>query len=135
MGQRRCSSERSSTRSTTRAGSSCRRRSAATWPTGASSPSTTSCLGLWTDEGFADVAERLTEKVREGQAPQDAVRAFAANAHEVEPDSQGRIIIPQRLREFAGPERDVVVIGALERIEIWDASPLAGRRAPSATRA
>ena len=79
------------------------------------------CLGLWTDEGFADVAERLTEKIRDGQAPQEAMRAFAANAHEVRPDSQGRITIPQRLREFAHLERDVVVIGAIGRIEIWDA--------------
>jgi MraZ protein len=80
-----------------------------------------SCLGLWTDDGFAEVAERLTEKIRDGQAPQEAMRAFAANAHEVRPDSQGRITIPQRLREFAHLEREVVVIGAIGRIEIWDA--------------
>ena len=64
------------------------------------------CLGLWTEEGFADVASRLTEKIREGLAPQEAMRSFAANAHEVRPDSQGRIPIPQRLREFARLERD-----------------------------
>ena len=80
------------------------------------------CLGLWTEEGFADVAQRLTEKIREGLAPQEAMRSFAANAHEVRPDSQGRITIPQRLREFAHLERDAVVIGAIDRIEIWDAS-------------
>ena len=51
-----------------------------------------------------------------------ALRAFSANAHEVRPDTQGRISIPERLRAFAGLERDVVVIGALERIELWDAS-------------
>lgn len=79
------------------------------------------CLGLWTEAGFADVANRLTEKIREGLAPQEARRAFAANAHEVRPDGQGRITIPQRLREFAGLERDVVVIGAIDRIEIWSA--------------
>jgi MraZ protein len=80
------------------------------------------CLGLWTEEGFADVARRLTEKIREGLAPQEAMRSFAANAHEVRPDSQGRITIPQRLREFAHLERDAVVIGAIDRIEIWDAA-------------
>jgi MraZ protein len=79
------------------------------------------CLGLWTEEGFNDVARRLTEKIREGLAPQEALRSFAANAHEVRPDSQGRITIPQRLREFAHLERDAVVIGAIDRIEIWDA--------------
>jgi MraZ protein len=79
------------------------------------------CLGLWTEADFADVARRLTEKVRDGLAPQEAIRAFSANAHEVRPDSQGRITIPQRLREFAHLERDAVVIGAIDRIEIWDA--------------
>lgn len=78
------------------------------------------CLGLWTEAGFAEVAQRLTEKIREGAAPQDARRAFAANAHEVRPDGQGRITIPQRLRDFAGLDREVVVIGAIDRIEIWD---------------
>jgi MraZ protein len=80
------------------------------------------CLGLWTEEGFNDVARRLTEKIREGLAPQEALRSFAANAHEVRPDSQGRITIPQRLREFARLEHDAVVIGAIDRIEIWDAA-------------
>lgn len=80
------------------------------------------CLGLWTPEEFADVTARLIEKVREGLAPHDARRAFSSDAHEVRPDSQGRITIPQRLREFAHLERDAVVVGALERIEIWDAA-------------
>lgn len=78
------------------------------------------CLGVWTEEGFRDVADRLMEKVRDGQAPQAAVRAFAADATEVRPDSQGRIHLPQRLREHAAMDRDVVIIGAIDRIEIWD---------------
>lgn len=79
------------------------------------------CLGLWTEEGFNDVAARLTAKVREGLAPQDAVRAFAADATEVRPDAQGRIFLPQRLRDYAGLARDVVIIGAVDRVEIWEA--------------
>jgi MraZ protein len=79
------------------------------------------CLGVWTVEGFAEVASRLTDKVREGLTTHNAVRAFAANAVQVEPDTQGRILLPQRLRDFAGLERDVVIIGAIDRIEIWNA--------------
>lgn len=79
------------------------------------------CLGLWTEEGFADVAARLTEKVRAGLAPQNAVRAFAADATEARPDTQGRVFLPQRLRDYAGLERDVVIIGAMDRAEIWNA--------------
>jgi MraZ protein len=80
------------------------------------------CLGLWTEEGFADVARRLTDNIRDGKASQDAMRAFSANACEVSPDSQGRITIPQRLRDFAGLEGDAVLIGAINRIELWNAS-------------
>jgi len=96
------------------------------------------CLGLWTEIGFEDMARRLTEKIRNGEASQEALRAFAANAHEVRPDSQGRITLPQRLRDFAALDREVVVIGAIDRIEIWnsgrwnDQSALADERLTTA---
>jgi MraZ protein len=79
------------------------------------------CLAVWTPAGFDEVANRLRDKVREGLATQNAMRALSANAVQVEPDSQGRILLPLRLREFAQLERDVVVIGAFDRIEIWNA--------------
>ena len=79
------------------------------------------CLGLWTEEGFSEMANRLQDKVRSGETSQESLRAFAANAHEVRPDSQGRITIPQRLRDFASLDKEAVVIGAFGRIEIWNA--------------
>lgn len=48
-------------------------------------------------------------------------RFFFSGAAEVEPDKQGRILIPQPLREYANLTRDVAVIGASSRAEIWDA--------------
>ncbi|MDR2909254.1 MAG: division/cell wall cluster transcriptional repressor MraZ [Oscillospiraceae bacterium] len=47
-------------------------------------------------------------------------RFLFASACEVEPDKQGRILIPGHLRSHAGLEREVVVIGASSRAEIWD---------------
>ena len=41
---------------------------------------------------------------------------------EVEPDKTGRITIPANLREYAGLDRDVVVVGVDTRFEIWDAA-------------
>ena len=48
-------------------------------------------------------------------------RFFFASATDVEPDKQGRIVLPSVLRDYAGLEKDVVVIGASDRAEIWDA--------------
>ena len=48
-------------------------------------------------------------------------RFFFASATDVEPDKQGRIVLPAVLREYAGLEKDVVVIGASDRAEIGDA--------------
>ena len=48
------------------------------------------------------------------------VRFFFAGACECEVDKQGRILIPQNLREYAGFEKDVYVIGVSGRVEFWD---------------
>lgn len=47
-------------------------------------------------------------------------RSFMAWACEVEPDKQGRILVPQSLREVAGLEKEIVVAGVSDRCEIWD---------------
>lgn len=49
-------------------------------------------------------------------------RWIFSGAAEVTPDKQGRILIPQNLRQFAGLEKDVVVIGANNKAEIWEKS-------------
>ena len=46
-------------------------------------------------------------------------RAFIAGASECDLDRQGRILIPQYLRQYAGMEREVVLISVVDRIEIW----------------
>lgn len=48
-------------------------------------------------------------------------RMFFSGAVEIIPDKQGRFIIPQYLKDFAGIKRDTVIIGVSNRIEIWDA--------------
>ena len=80
------------------------------------------CLGLWTQEGFDQVVDELAAHVSEGRATAAALRVFTADAAEVTPDQQGRIVIPQRLRTYADLNRDVVTTGRRERAEIWDAA-------------
>jgi MraZ protein len=50
-----------------------------------------------------------------------AARSFFAGATEITPDKQGRVAIPPTLREYASLDRDVIVAGNFDHIEIWDA--------------
>jgi MraZ protein len=79
------------------------------------------CLGLWTPEGFERAADQLEAEIETGRATTGALRQFIADAHEVTPDQQGRIVIPQRLRTFADLGSDVVITGRMKRAELWDA--------------
>ncbi|KKU91076.1 MAG: Protein MraZ [Candidatus Jorgensenbacteria bacterium GW2011_GWA1_48_11] len=69
--------------------------------------------------------ERLAEKLVALPLAQANARAFArlmlAGASDVNFDNQGRILIPDYLREYAGLKKEAVVAGLYNRIEIWDA--------------
>lgn len=80
------------------------------------------CLSLYDAEEFEKVALAMQEQARRGALERNVVRSFAAGATEATPDKQGRISIPAHLRSFAHLEREVVVTGAINRIEIWDAA-------------
>ncbi len=47
-------------------------------------------------------------------------RVFAGSAQECTPDKMGRILLPAGLRDYAGLKKDVVLVGVLNRVEIWD---------------
>lgn len=47
-------------------------------------------------------------------------RLFFGNAESVELDSQGRLLVPQRLRSEVGIKKEAVVVGVMDRMEIWD---------------
>ena len=48
------------------------------------------------------------------------MRLWASTSHELEIDRQGRMAIPARLREYAGLVGDVLVLGAIDRVELWN---------------
>ena len=81
------------------------------------------CLNLYTKESWEAFIEKLSQ-VPELSNPdgRKVARFFIAGATTCEVDKQGRILIPSVLREFAGLDKDVVLAGVGNRIEIWDKS-------------
>ncbi len=78
------------------------------------------CLFLYTKREW----EKLAEKLATLPFSQSNSRAFArlmlAGAMDVEFDKQGRAVLPEYLREFAGLKKSVVIAGLYTRLEIWD---------------
>ena len=65
---------------------------------------------------------KFTEKFSSLPMTQSKVmRPLFANAVKCEPDSQGRILVPERLRRYAKLGKDVVIVGVHDRAEIWSA--------------
>lgn len=78
------------------------------------------CLFLYTKTEW----EKLAEKLANLPISQSNTRAFSrlmlAGAMDVEMDKQGRVILPEYLRSFAGIKKNLVIAGLYNRLEIWD---------------
>lgn len=79
--------------------------------------------------------DRVTTGLRElslvNKNGRQFIRFFFAGAAEIEMDKQGRILIPEKLREFAGITKDVVSVGADNKLEIWSKDRYEGLETPS----
>lgn len=78
------------------------------------------CLTVWSLSDFASLTERLREAPVTNRGARDYVRMLFSAASQETPDKQGRITLPQVLREYASINREAMVIGAMNRLEIWD---------------
>lgn len=72
-------------------------------------------------ELWNDILERFKKVAVSDVKAQNAMRRLFANACECELDKQGRILIPNSLREYAGINSDAMLVGMGSRIEIWGA--------------
>ena len=77
------------------------------------------CLFVYDNEEWKLFEEKLRALPITNKEARQFVRFFLAGAAEVEVDKQGRILIPNVLREFAGLAKDVALVGVGSRIEIW----------------
>ncbi|UNX55971.1 division/cell wall cluster transcriptional repressor MraZ [Georgenia sp. TF02-10] len=79
------------------------------------------CLYAFPMREFEEMHTRLRQAPVTSKQARDYLRVFLSGAADEVPDKQGRITIPGPLRQYAGLDRDLAVIGAGTRIEIWDA--------------
>ena len=78
------------------------------------------CLFVYAGDDWNAFEQKLTSLPLINKEARQFARFFLAGAATVEVDKQGRILLPAVLREFAGLEKEVVSVGVLKRIEIWD---------------
>ena len=79
------------------------------------------CVAIWTPETLQ--AEIDTRKASAVDAwTRNQVREWCSAIDEVEIDSQGRILVATDLRNYAGLEREVVVVGVMDHVELWSPS-------------
>lgn len=78
------------------------------------------CLFVYPSEEWALVLDKIKGMPLNQKDARDYQRYFLSGASEVEPDKQGRIVLPMSLREYAGVAKDVWILGVGTRVEIWD---------------
>jgi MraZ protein len=76
-------------------------------------------LTLYPEAAWAEVEARLRELLRLQPHSRSYVLGITANALEAVPDRQGRILVPQRLLDSAGIQGSALLVGVIDRVEIW----------------
>ena len=77
------------------------------------------CLSVYPMDEWETFEKKLRALPLTNKNARTFTRFFVAGATNCELDRQGRVLVPQPLREFAGLEKEVVLTGNLNRIEIW----------------
>jgi MraZ protein len=79
-------------------------------------------LALYPESAWREVEDRLRNLLRNDPEARSWVMRVLASAVEVSPDSQGRILIPSRLQEAAGLEGQVLMVGMIDKVDLWNPS-------------
>jgi MraZ protein len=78
------------------------------------------CLAVWPISVFVEMTKTVRSASSSQQGVRDYQRILASGASNETPDKQGRITIPPDLRSYAGLDKDCVVVGAIDRVEVWN---------------
>lgn len=80
------------------------------------------CLYIYGMTEWEEFVEKLNKLPMTNRTARAFKRGFLAGAVKCEPDAQGRILLSQKQREYAGIDKDVYIIGNGEKAEIWSSS-------------
>ena len=80
------------------------------------------CLYVFPIAEFERLADQLRQAPVTSKQARDYLRVFLSGASDEVVDKQGRVTIPPTLRHYAGLDRELAVIGAGQRVEIWDSA-------------
>jgi MraZ protein len=83
-------------------------------------PGLDKCLALYTPLHFKEISEKYNEQASTNRKARNFQRHFFSNSKKVDCDKQGRISIDPKHIDYAGLKKDVVIVGVMDRIEIWD---------------
>lgn len=78
------------------------------------------CLWAYSRSEWEQLAEKISRLPTTNQAARNFSRFMFANAFDSIPDRQGRVLIPQNLRDYANIESDTIIIGVMNRLELWN---------------
>ena len=77
------------------------------------------CLTIYTVEEWKKFVDKLYELPTSNPASRRVRRHFHSSAAECDIDRQGRLTIPQELREYAGIQKELITVGSNRTIEVW----------------
>ncbi len=80
------------------------------------------CLFVYTPDNWKKITERLKALPLTKADARKFMRTFLSGASESDLDDQGRILIPRNLCSYANIRKEAIVVGVLDRIEIWSKS-------------
>ena len=78
------------------------------------------CVYLLPFDEFRRIASQIQRTSVGNKAAREYLRVFLSGAVDQEPDKQGRVVVPQMLRDYANLGSDIVVIGVGTRAELWN---------------
>lgn len=96
------------------------------------SPNTEGCIALWTPSEFDRQAlERLAQSRAGDATDRQRSRYWAANSGQVDFDKQGRFALPPAIRDYGRLTGDVLIVGALDHLELWNPEVFASQVNPA----